>query len=91
VPKPPRPVVDDEPSATMTSVCPGRSFALVKGRRLPSDSPYLKVKQAAEGLKAPLWFCARAVRQSGSAKQSANVIRRAKLRPVLMSADSRSD
>src|ERR1700733_7732223 len=50
-PKDKKPVVDDEPSATMMNVCPGRSFSLVNGRLAPSDSPDLKVRQAAEGLK----------------------------------------
>ena len=52
------PVVDDDPSATIVSVPPARSFAFVDTRGAPSDNPFLNPRQAAAGLKGPPWSCA---------------------------------
>jgi hypothetical protein len=57
-PKAPKPVVDDDPSATIVSVPPARSFAFVDARGAPSDNPFLNPRQAAAGLKGPPWSCA---------------------------------
>jgi hypothetical protein len=42
----PKPVVDDDPSATTTSVSPACSFVRVRGKDVPSDIPFLNARQA---------------------------------------------
>src|SRR5262249_9849426 len=42
----PKPVVEEDPNATTTSVSPACSFVLVRASDVPSDIPFLKARQA---------------------------------------------
>src|SRR5262249_4331471 len=53
--RPPKPLVEEEPSATIFSVWPAPSFAFVRGSGAPSDNPLLNRRQAAEGGAAEPW------------------------------------
>ena len=54
----PKPVVDDDPSATIVSALPASNFALMPASGAPSDNPRLNTRQASDGLPDPRGPCA---------------------------------